>query len=189
MLTKKVLLFNKLLKLSFFYRVNKKDITGVDLIGTHHHCLLFNLDKFLYFIFRLIPFFFNLLKKQGCIIFIGIKFVLLKWFQAQQGNFKQQELVSTWKNSLFSYFFYSRVWFKSKQKHHLTHIPIAFIFLNFDRYLVAFNGINKFNLPIIGLFQKSLNPSMIYSFGGISNSFFINCFFFKFFSKFLKYLV
>jgi hypothetical protein len=78
MLTKKVLLFNKLLKLSFFYRVKKKDFFGIDLIGTHNNCLLFNLDNFLYFMSRLTPFFFNLIKKKGGIFFVGIKFVLLK---------------------------------------------------------------------------------------------------------------
>lgn len=188
-LAKKILLFNKLLKLSFFYRVNKIDITGIDLIGTHNYCLLFNLDNFLYFIFRLIPFFLNLIKKQGCIFFIGVKFILLKWFKKQvTSNCKQQELIFSWKNSLFSNFFYTRIWFKSKNKPSLINLPISFIFLNFDKYLIAFNEINKLNLPVIGLFQKSLNPTVVYSFGGFSHSFFVNCFFFKFFSRFLKYL-
>jgi hypothetical protein len=188
MLKKKILMFNKLLKLSFFYRVGKLDAGGADLIGTHSYCLLFNLDNFLYFIFRLIPFFLNLIKKSGCIFFIGVKFILLKWFKKQNSNSCKQELIFSWKKSVFSNFFYTRVWFRSKNKQSLSNLPISFIFLNFDKYLIAFNEINKLHLPLIGLFQKSLNPAVAYSFGGFSHSFFVNCFFFKFFSRFLKYL-
>ena len=188
MLKKKVLLFNKLLKFSFFYRVNKKDVLGVDLIGTHSNCLLFNLDKFLFFMFRLTPFFFNLIKKQGGIFFIGTKFILLKWFKEQKQK-GQQEFIVAWKGGMLSNFFCSRIISKTKGKQYLSLLPIAFIFINFDKYLAAFKEINKFNLPIIGLFEKSLNPSLIYSLGGIYQSFFINCFFFKLFSRFLKHLV
>jgi hypothetical protein len=77
MLTKKVTLFNRLLKLSFFYRLKKK-VTELDLTGLHYSHLLFNLDKFLCFMFKLIPFFFNIVKNQGGVFFIGIKFILLK---------------------------------------------------------------------------------------------------------------
>lgn len=189
MLTKKVLLFNKLLKLSFFYRVKKKDFFGIDLIGTHNNCLLFNLDNFLYFMFRLTPFFFNLIKKKGGIFFVGIKFVLLKWFQKNE-KYNQQEFVVTWKGGTLSNFFWTRNWVKSKDRHVLTTLPVTFIFLNFDRYLTAFKEINKFNLPIIGLFENNLNPTLIYSLGlgDLRQSFFINCFFFKLFSRFLKNL-
>ena len=108
MLTKKILLFNKLLKLNFFYRVKKKDILGVNLIGMHNDCLLFNLDRILYFMFRLTPFFFNLIKKQGGIFFIGIKFILLKWFQDQSEK-DRQEVIVTWKGGILSNFFYTRI--------------------------------------------------------------------------------
>lgn len=72
----------------------------------------------------------------------------------------------------------------------MTNLPVTFIFLNFDKYLTAFKEINKFNLPIIGLFEKSFNPGLIYSLGlgDLHQSFFINCFFFKLFSRLLKNL-
>jgi hypothetical protein len=78
MLTKKILLFNKLVKLNFFYSVNKRGILGFGIIGIHNSCFLLNLDKLLQFLFKLIPFFFNLISKQGCLFFIGINFILLK---------------------------------------------------------------------------------------------------------------
>jgi hypothetical protein len=78
MLTKKALIFNRLLKLSFFLRVKIKQSIQAGAIGIHSDCLLFNLDKFLFFMFMLVPLFFNLLKKQGGIFFVGIKFILLK---------------------------------------------------------------------------------------------------------------
>jgi hypothetical protein len=80
------------------------------------------------------------------------------------------------------------MWASSKAHNTLTNLPFTFIFLNFDKYLIAFKEINKLNLPIIGLFEKNLNPSFIYSFGELCQSFFINCFFFKLFSRFLKHL-
>lgn len=185
MLTKKLLLFNKLLKLSFFYRIKNIDFFGVDLIGTHNNCLLFNLDKFLYFMFRLTPFFLNLLKQQGGVFFIGIKFLLLKWFHNQKHS-GQQEIITAWKGGILSNFFCARIWAKSKEHQFFTNLPVTFIFLNFDKYLTAFKEINKFNLPIIGLFEKNLNPSLIYSLGELHPAFFINCFFFKLFSRFLN---
>jgi len=78
MLNKKILLFNKLLKLSFFYRVKKKEIFSASVIGLHQGCFLFNLDQLLYFILSLIPFFSNIIIKQGGIFFIGVNFILLK---------------------------------------------------------------------------------------------------------------
>jgi hypothetical protein len=77
MLTQKVYLFNKLLKLSFFYRVTKK--TGeLYALGPKHGSVLFNLDILLYFMFKLAPFFLTVVKKQGGVFFIGIKLILLK---------------------------------------------------------------------------------------------------------------
>ena len=177
MLAKKILIFNKLSKLSFFYRIKKNYIFGLDLIGTHNNCLLVNIDKILYFIFRLTPFFFNLIKKQGGIFFVGINFILLKWFKNQDKK-NQQEVVVIWKNGVFTNFFDTIKWAKSRERDYLTSLPICFIFLNFDKYLTAFKEVKKFNLPLIGLFEKQLNPSLIYSLGGWSQSFFINCFFF-----------
>jgi len=83
MLLKKFLLFNKLLKLSFFYRIKKEKSVWSGLIGTHNSCMLFKVDDILYFIFRLIPFFLNLIKKQGGLLFIGVDCMLLKWFKKQ----------------------------------------------------------------------------------------------------------
>jgi hypothetical protein len=187
MLSVKVLVFNKLLKLSFFYRIKKIYMPGANLIGVHCGCLLFNLDKFLYFMYRLTPFFLNVVRKQGIVFFIGVKFTLLKWFKYKEQNI-QQELIINWKGGILSNFFNTRLWADSKSLPNLNALPISFIFFNLDNYLTAFKEINKFKLPVIGLFEKSFNPSLIYSFGGLHQSFFVNCFFFKLFSRFLKYL-
>jgi hypothetical protein len=77
MLTNKVLVFNKLRKLSFFYRIKKVYTLGINFIGRHADCLLFNIDKFLYFMHRLIPFFLNIVRKQGVVFFVGVHFILL----------------------------------------------------------------------------------------------------------------
>ena len=95
MLTKKTLLFNKLVKLNFFYSVNKRGVFGFDIIGIHKGCFLLDLDKLLHFLFKLIPFFFNLILRQGCIFFVGINFILLKWFSYNQVLHKQYDLVAS----------------------------------------------------------------------------------------------
>jgi len=77
MLTNKILVFNKLCKLGFFYRFKKVYTFGVNFIGGHADCLLFNTDKFLYFMHRLTPFFLNIVRKQGAVFFIGVNFILL----------------------------------------------------------------------------------------------------------------
>lgn len=187
MLTTKVLVFNKLHKLSFFYRIKKIYSSNLNLIATHSNCLLFNLNTFLYFMYKLTPFFLNLIRKQGVVFFIGIKFSLLKWFKYKEQN-NQQELIINWKSGLLSNFFNTQLWSNSRAMQGLVKLPMSFIFLNFDKYLSAFNEINKFKLPIIGMFEKNVNPSLIYSFGGLHQSFFVNCFFFKLFSRFLKHL-
>jgi len=92
MLTNKVLVFNKLCKLSFFYRIKKVYTPGINFIGGHADCLLFNIDTFLYFMHRLTPFFLNIVRKQGVVFFIGINFILLNWFKYKEQN-NQQELI------------------------------------------------------------------------------------------------
>jgi len=174
-------------KLSFFYRIKKVYTLGINFIGRHADCLLFNIDKLLYFMHRLTPFFLNIVRKQGVVFFVGVNFILLNWFKYKEQN-NQQELIINWKSGLFSNFFHTRLWSNSKDMRSLNSLPVSFIFFNFDRYLSAFKEINKFNLPIIGIFEKSLNPSLIYSLGGLHHSFFVNCFFFKLFSRFLKHL-
>lgn len=186
MLTKKVTLFNRLLKLSFFYRLKKK-VTELDLTGLHYSHLLFNLDKFLCFMFKLIPFFFNIVKNQGGVFFIGIKFILLKWFQKTCKS-SQQGVISIWKGGIISNFFRVRVWAEVKSRLALKNLPVVFIFLNFDTYLTAFKEVATVNLPIIGIFEKYINPSFVYSLGELKQTFFINCFFFKLFSQFIKHL-
>lgn len=185
MLSKKVILFYKLLRLSFFYRVKKKSIFDIGLIGHHEDCLLFNLDQFLYLMFRLIPFFFNLVKKKGGLFFIGVNFILLKWFQ-DQAKKVTQEVVVIWKGGRLSNIFNNLILEKLKDKSFLTMLPVSFIFLKFDKYLVAFKEIYKFHFPMIGLFEKKLHPTLAYSFGGFNQSFFIHCFFFKLFLRFLE---
>ena len=88
MLSKKVILFYKLLLLSFFYRVKKKSIFDIGLIGHHEDCLLFNLDQFLYLMFRLIHFFFNLVKKKGG-LFLKIHEIFLEKSVNFKRNFKK----------------------------------------------------------------------------------------------------
>jgi hypothetical protein len=60
----------------------------------------------------------------------------------------------------------------------INKLPMAFIFFNFDKYLMVFKEIGKYYLPIIGLFEKVINPSLVYCFGNLYLSLFISCFFF-----------
>ena len=184
MLTKKVIVFNKLLKFSFFYRVQKKNIE-VDLVGRHDNCLFFDLDKVLYFILRLIPFFFNLIKQQGCLVFIGINFVLLKWFQKQKFN-RQEEFILDWKAGIITNFFKRKLDSSKLVESDLIKLPLSFFFFKLDNFYGAFKEISKLQLPILGFFENTLNPVLIYSIGGWKMSFFINCFFFKLLSKILN---
>lgn len=151
----------------------------------HYSCTLLNVNNFLSLIFKLVPFFLNIISRQGGLFFIGLKFILLKWFYKERG-INQQKLMVNWKGGDFSKFFYSNILLNLNKGENLSRLPIAFIFLNFDNYLVVFNEISKFNLPVIGLFQNILNPRLIYSFGDLSQSFFINCFFFKLFSRLFR---
>jgi len=89
-LAKKLFLFNKLVKLSFFYRVKKQGTLGFNCIGEHNQSLLFNINKILYFLFKLTPFFFNLVKQRGCIFFIGINLILFKWFKNNSDLYLQE---------------------------------------------------------------------------------------------------
>ena len=160
-------------------------MSGLDSVGLHNKCFLFNFDKFLCFIFRLVPFFFNIIKKQGGIFFAVNNFILLKWFHYNALS-KQQEFILIWKGGVFSNFFCTKFWSTRRDSGTLTKLPIGFFFFNFDKYLSVFKEVDKFNLPIIGLFGKILNPNLVYSFGEFYQSFFITCFFFKFFSRFFK---
>ena len=142
----------------------------------------------MHFIYRLIPFFFHLVKKQGLIFFIGVNSILLKSFKSHE-EYAQQASIIFWKGGLLSRFFCQKLWLESKGiTSKLVTPPICFIFLNLDNYLNVFKELSNYKLPIIGLFDSSANPSLIYSFGEMPNTFFINCFFFKLFSRVLKHL-
>jgi ribosomal protein S2 len=189
MLSKKILLFNQLTKFTFFYRITQNNTSESNLLGFHNNSLFFDIHKVMYFLLRLTPFFLNLVKKKGCLSFIGVNFILLKWFQ-QQSSKTSQNLVLNWKAGILTNFFkitkLSRVDQKSSMP--LSQIPISFFFLNFEKYNIAFKEINKFNIPVLGLFKKKLNPTAIYSIAGLQQSLFINCFFFKLCSRLIKRL-